>query len=107
MSRNNRIMPGESTPWGGRYSPGYGAGLSPSIQAKCSSTASTSLVCSASIAAIDIDIAVREVAGPDARLALRQSHIDRDLDLTALNSFCRRRFVVLSCPFASIRHDLV
>src|SRR6185437_13167802 len=53
---------------------------------------------STSVRTVDVDIAVRQVAGPHGGLAAAQSDVDGDLDLTPLHVRGDRRLVVA-------RHD--
>src|SRR5512135_3146362 len=105
ISRNSRSMAGASMPASGsRNSPN--AGISPSIQAKCWSCASTSAISSASITAIDVDVAVRQITSPDAGIALAEPDVDRDFDLAALHRLGGGRFVVFRRTLASFGDDV-
>src|SRR6476660_1789923 len=107
-ARRTRSISGESTPSGGSFKPSIGATVSPSIHAKYTSSAATSVTGSTAITAIDVDVAVREVASPDARLApLAQSEIDGDLNFSALDRLRRRGFVVLGSTFALFRDNMI
>src|SRR5262245_3408316 len=55
---------------------------------------------SAPIVGVDIDIAVGEVAGPHARLALADADIDGDGDIASLDVLCDRRLVVIRTALA-------
>jgi TDG/mug DNA glycosylase family protein len=50
---------------------------------------------SAPIAAVDIDVAVRQIAGPDRGLATADAEIDRDHDVAPLHMFRYRRLVII------------
>src|SRR5512146_2385454 len=104
--RSMRSIAGASTPLDGRRS-SVNAGISPSIQAKCASCASTSATLSAPIAAIDIDIAVRQITSPDARLAVAEANIDCNFHLAAFDGPGRRSFVVLDRAFATFGDNLI
>src|SRR6266576_2125440 len=60
-------------------------------------TRTIGLVASAPVTAIDIDVAMRQVAGPNRGAAGADPEIDRDMDLAALHVLADR-------PFAIARH---
>ena len=50
---------------------------------------------------------MRQIAGPNARLALANSQIDRNLDLATSHRLCRGSLVVPRRAFAFFRHELI
>src|SRR6202789_2200100 len=55
---------------------------------------------------VDVDIAVREVAGPNARVAFTEAEIDADLDVAAGDRLGRGGFVILKRAFTVFGDEL-
>ena len=62
---------------------------------------------SASIRAVDVDIAVGQIAGPNPRRALAEAEIDGDLHLAARNRLGGGGFVVFGRALALLGHHMV
>src|SRR5690349_9028282 len=88
MSAASGVSPACTLPPGNSQSPaiGFPAGRSASSTRPSASTSATQTTGSvgsgsAPVAAIDVDVAVRQVAGPDRGAALADAEVERDVDL--------------------------
>src|SRR6266568_4047834 len=102
ISATSGVSPGCTLPPGNSHSPArcLPSGRSASStrpSASISATAATRTIgraASAAVAAVDVDIAVRQVAGPYSRPASTDADVDSDADFAALHVLGDRAFVI-------------
>src|SRR6185437_2977470 len=101
MSAASGASPGCTLPPGNSHNPAIdlpagrcASSTRPSLSISATATTSTTGSGSAPVAAIDVDVAMRQVAGPDRRAAFADAEIERDMHVAPGHVLRHRRLVI-------------